>query len=248
MIYYDLETTGLDVLNDRIIEIYALKINGAEQTELHHFVNPGIHIPKEASDIHGYTDDFVKDKPLLKDLIEEIHKFFENETLIGYNVRKFDNIFLDVEFDRYGYDFKIDERKTIDVFELWTIMEPRNLAGALKRFCNETSDNLHSAKEDVNAASKVYTKMLEQFSLSGKSIDEMAAISLKEKNSLCFGKLKVSENKDIIFNFGKYNGKSVREIMQNDYDYLKWMVNKSNMESAVKYYIVREVNRIKNKQ
>lgn len=248
MIFYDLETTGIDVLKDRIIEIYALKINGSEKSELHHFVNPGIPIPKEASDIHGYTDEFVKDKPLLKEVAAEIYAFFEGEPLIGYNLKKFDNLILDVELERHGHDFKIDERKVIDVFELWIVMENRSLASALKRFCNETSENLHGAKEDVVVTSKVYAKMLEQFSLTDKSLDEMVEISTKDEDSLCFGKLKYNENRVLCFNFGKYTGTTITEIAKTDMNYLNWITKEANFESDVKYYIIRELKRIQNKK
>ena len=177
MIFYDLETTGIDVMKDRTIEIFALKVEGETKSELHLFVNPGIPIPKEASNIHGYTDEFVKDKPPLREVIKEIDSFFAGQDLIGYNNRKFDNLLLNVEFNRCGYDFKLDERKIIDVYEMWTTLEPRNLGGAYKRFCNETSGNLHSAKEDVKVVNKVYDKMLEGFTLQGKSFEEISNLS-----------------------------------------------------------------------
>lgn len=246
MIFYDIETTGLNVLQDRIIEIYALKINGNERTEMHHFINPGIHIPQEASDIHGYTDDFVRDKPLLIDVIHEISNFFENESLCGYNIKKYDNLIMDVEFSRYDYDFNLDARKVIDVYELWAIMEPRSLAGALKRFCNEESNNLHGAMEDVVVTNRVYNRMLEYFSLGDKPIDEIAALSTTNGNLLCNGKLKVSDDMHLIFNFGKYFDMSIQEVDQFDHDYLRWMINESNVDGSVKYYIDRELKRLNN--
>jgi len=245
MIYYDLETTGVDVLKDRIIEIYALKINGTEKTELHHFINPGIPIPKEASDIHGYTDEFVKDKPLLKDVIEDIANFFMNEPLLGYNNKKFDNLLLNVEFDRCGYDLKLESREVIDVFEMWAVLEPRSLGSALKRFCNETSENLHGAKEDVNVVSKVYDKMLEVFELKGKSVEEIAKTISPNEKSLCYGKLLLNDSGELIVNFGnKHPGKLVKQIQKEDPGFLDWIINKSDMDGSVKYYIYNELKKI----
>lgn len=245
MIIYDLETTGVDVIKDRIIEIYALKIEGETKSELHHFVNPGIPIPKEASDVHGYTDEFVKDKPMLKEVIAEIDSFFAGQNLVGYNNRKFDNLLLNVEFLRCGYDLKLEERKIIDVFEMWSVLEPRNLGGAYNRFCNESSENLHNAKEDVEVVNKVYEKMLKVFSLEGKSFEEISNTSHPDENSLCFGKLLIDDDGKLTFNFGKHSGKTIEEISTIDYDYLKWMVNESSTESSIKYYIITELKKLK---
>jgi len=246
LIFYDLETTGIDVMKDRIIEIYALKIEGGTESELHHFVNPGIPIPKQASDIHGYTDEFVKDKPLLKDVIADIDAFFSGQDLLGYNNRKFDNLLLNVEFNRFGLDFKLDERKILDVYEFWSKLEPRSLGGAYKRFCNEASENLHGAKEDVKVVSKVYDKMLEIFSLQEKTFEDLSTISSPDEKSLCFGKLLINDNGELVLNFGnKHPGKTIKQIQAADPAFLDWILNKSDMDSAVKYYIFNEVNRLK---
>lgn len=244
MIFYDLETTGTDVMKDRIIEIYALKINGNEQTELHHILNPGIPIPPEVSRIHGYTDDNVRDKPLLSAVINEIEEFFEGEDLIGYNNRKFDNLLLNVEFSRYGKDLKLDERKTLDIYELWTSIEPRNLGGAYKRFCNETSEDLHGAREDVIVLNRIYSKMLEVFELGGKTFEEVTALATPDERSLCFGKLLIDDDRKLKFNFGKHTGKTIEQVSAEDADYLRWMLEESNMDSAIKYYISAELKRI----
>lgn len=244
MIFYDLETTGTDVINDRIIEIYALKINGDEKSELHYILNPGIPIPPDASAVHGYTDDDVRDKPLLSDVINEIEEFFAGEDLIGYNNRKFDNLLLNVEFTRCGKDLRIDERKTLDIYEMWTTLEPRNLGGAYKRFCNETSENLHGAKEDVIVLNKIYSKMLEVFELGDKSFDEVITLAAPDERSLCFGKLLIDDDGKLTFNFGKHSGKTIEQVSTEDADYLRWMVEESNMDSAIKYYISAELTRI----
>ena len=233
-------------MSDRIIEIYALKIEGTTKSELHHFINPGIPIPKEASNIHGYTDEFVKDKPLLKDVIAEIDSFFTGQDLIGYNNCKFDNLLLNVEFNRCGYDLKLHERKILDVYEMWTTFEPRNLGGAYKRFCNETSENLHGAKEDVKVVNKVYDKMIELFSLKEKTFDEVSTLASPNEKSLCFGKLLINDKGELVVNFGaKHPGKTIQEIQNSDSSYLDWIINKSDMDSAIKYYIFNEVKKIK---
>lgn len=245
MIYYDLETTGTDVLNDRIIELYALKINGEVKSEIHYFVNPGIPIPKAASDVHGYTDEFVKDKPPLKDVIEEIYNFFENETLCGYNIKKFDNLLLDVEYDRCGRDLKLTEREVVDVFEMWSVLEPRTLGGALKRFCNESSDELHGAKEDVKVVSKVLDKMTELFDLKDKKLSEIVKPENQNEKSLCFGQLLRNDSGEMIINFGKkHPGKLLKQVQKEDPAFLDWVINKSEMSSSVKYYIHTELKNI----
>ena len=245
MIFCDLETTDIDVMKDRIIEIYALKIDGETKSELHHFVNPSIPIPKQATDIHGYTEVFVKDKPLLKDVITEIDKFFTEQDLVGYNNRKFDNLLLNVEFNRCGLDFKLDERKILDLYEMWGTFEPRNLGGAYKRFCNESSENLHGAKEDVIVTSKIYGKMIEVFTLKGKTFEEISTLSSPDENSLCFGKLLIDETGKLLFNFGKYSGQTIENIITTDSQYIKWIIEESSMDSAIKYYILAEYNKLK---
>lgn len=244
MIIYDLETTGIDVLRDRIIEIYAIKINGDERSELHYILNPQIPIPPGATAIHGYTDDAVRDKPLLSSVINEIEEFFAGEDLIGYNNRQFDNLLLNVEFARHGKDLRLEERKTLDIYELWTSLEPRNLGGAYKRFCNESSDNLHGAKEDVNVLNKIFPKILETFELGGKTFEELTEIASPDERSLCFGKLLIDEDKKLKFNFGKHTGKTIERVLTEDADYLRWMLEESNTNSAIKYYILVEITRI----
>ena len=224
MIYFDLETTGVNLLRDRIIEIYALKIEGENRNELHHFINPGIPIPPEATAIHGYTNDFVNDKPRMQDVIQEIDEFFEGQNLIGYNNRNFDNLLLSIEFTRCGHAFRLEERKIIDVYEMWSRLEPRNLAGAYKRFCDKTSDDLHGAKEDVKVVTEVYNKILEVFALQDKSFEEISNISCPDENSLCFGKLLKDGTGNLIFNFGKYMGQSVQQILAADPDYIRWII------------------------
>lgn len=248
MIFYDLETTGLNVLKDRIIELYALKNLDGVETELFYVLNPGIPIPPETSAIHGFTDEIVKDKPLLKDVIADVYNFFKDEDLIGYNIKRFDNLVLAAEFLRCKYDFELDKRKCLDVIELWYALEPRNLAGALKRFCNEKADGLHGAKVDVQVTSKVYKSMIELFVLKDKAFDEVIKTSCPDESKLCFGKLIRNEQGEIILNFGKrHYGKTIKEIYTNDVDYLRWLVKESDVQSDIKFYIINEVRKIKQK-
>lgn len=245
MIFYDLETTGVNILNDHIIEIYALKIEGETRTELHKFINPGIPIPLEASAIHGYTDEFVRDKPLLSDVIGEIDMFFAGQDIIGYNNRNFDNLIMAIEFIRCARDFKLDERKIIDVFEMWKKFEPRNLGGAYKRFCNENSEDLHGAREDVRVLNEVYLKMIENFELQEKSFEEISSMSSPDPNSFCFGKLIKNEAGYLTFNFGKYTGRTIHQVLATDPSYISWILDESNMDSAIKLYIIMERNRLR---
>jgi len=245
MIYYDLETTGVNVLKDRIIEIYALKIDGDTRSELHHFINPGIPIPPEASAVHGYTDDFVRDKPLLNDVIGEIDTFFTGQDIIGYNNRNFDNLIMALEFIRCSRDFKLDERKIIDVFEMWKKFEPRNLGGAYKRFCNKESEDLHCAREDIRVLNEIYPKMIEFFQLQEKSFEEIFNMSSPDPNSYCFGKLIKNGDGFLTFNFGKYSGQSIHQVLATDSRYIDWIIDESNMDSAIKLYIIMEKNRLR---
>jgi DNA polymerase III subunit epsilon len=243
MIYYDLETTGTNTDKDRIIEIYALKIDdNGKRDELHYIFNPGIPISEEAARINGFTNDYVKDKPFFEDAGDHIFNFFDNEILIGYNIRKFDNRILSEEFKRCGFNFDLNSRKFIDVYTLWNQLEPRTLQGAIKRFCNETTSDLHGAQKDVNATIRIFEKMKDLFGLNEMSIDELNKIENPDENSICSGKLLKAQNGELIFNFGKQKGKTVKSVSKKDLGYINWLLNEPNMDSEIKFHIAKELN------
>ena len=157
--FFDLETTGINISKDRIVEISILKIfpDGKEElkTEL---VNPGIPIPLETSLIHGIYDDDVKDAPLFKDLGKNIAKFLEGSDLGGFNILKFDVPVLVEEFLRADINFDISKRRLIDAQRIFHLMEKRNLSAAYKFYCDETLENAHSAEADTIATFKIFEK------------------------------------------------------------------------------------------
>lgn len=240
MIYYDLETTGVNVMTARIIEIYAY--NDLTKQELHLFLNPGISIPDEATAVHSYTNDFVKNKPSFKDKAEEIFNFFKGESISGYNNNNYDDIIMFIEFERAGYFFDFDKVISYDWFKIWQRMESRTLGGAYKRFCSKSSEDLHGAKEDVRVLREVKDEMIKMFFGDGS---QMLSGSDEEKE-LCYGQLVRTPADDLIINFGnKYKGYTVEHISKADINYLNWIVNESNMSGLLKFMIYKELIKIK---
>ena len=159
--FFDLETTGINITNDRIVEISILKVfpDGKEEI-LTSLVNPSIPIPLESSLIHGIYDDKVKDAPLFKDIAKSIFKFLEGCDLAGFNILKFDVPLLVEEFLRIGLNFDISKRKLIDAQKIFHLMEKRNLSAAYKFYCGTTLENAHSAEADTRATYEIFQKQI----------------------------------------------------------------------------------------
>ena len=164
IIFFDLETTGLVIGKDHIVELCYIRLepNGNERAETLRF-NPGIHIPKEASDVHGITDKDVKDCPVFKEKAEELAKVFEGCDLAGYNSNKFDVPMLAEEFAICGIDIHINEKKLIDVQNIFHKMEQRTLVAAYKFYCGKNLENAHSALADTRATLEVLEAQLDRY-------------------------------------------------------------------------------------
>ena len=234
--FFDLETTGINIAQDRIVEISILKVhpNGREEikTEL---VNPGKPIPTETSMIHGIYDEDVKDAPLFKDLGKTIAKFIEGCDLAGFNILKFDVPMLVEEFLRAGINFDISKRRLIDAQKIFHLMEKRNLSAAYKFYCNETLENAHSAEADTVATYEILKKQIERYDgqevidMKGNKLgvikNDMEAvhnITLQKMVDLA-GRMVFNDNGVEVFNFGKHKGKSVVEVLKREPMYYDWI-------------------------
>ncbi len=224
--FFDLETTGVDVSKDRIVEIAILKVNPNHSTESKTYrVNPTIPIPKEASKIHGITDEDVKDAPTFKQIAKEITKFLEGCDLAGYNSNQFDIPLLAEELLRADVDFSIKNRKFVDVQVIYHKMEQRTLSAAYKFYCKKELEGAHGAEADTLATYDVLRAQLDKYDSLTNDIEELSKISYHRKSADLAGRIVYNSKGEEIFNFGKHKGKTVEEVLEKEPSYFAWMLN-----------------------
>lgn len=222
--FIDLETTGINLSSDRIIEIAVIKIlpDGSSVSKIKR-INPGIPIPKESVDIHGITDEAVKDAPLFKEVANEFRQFLDNCDLAGYNSNRFDIPMLVEEFLRAGQHFDISERKLIDVQRIFHLMEKRNLEAAYQFYCNKDLEQAHNAEADARATYEVLEAQLSRYENLANDIDALAQFTAEE-DFIDLGRRFIRKNGEPFFNFGKYKGRSVKSILKEEPQYYDWMM------------------------
>jgi len=225
IIFFDLETTGINIANDRIVEIAYLKIdvNGNESSKTMR-VNPDMPIPPRSTEFHGITDEDVKESPKFNEVAKTVAKDFEGCDLAGYNSIKFDIPLLAEEFLRAGVDVDFKKRKFVDVQVIFMKMEQRTLGAALKFFCNKSLENAHSAEADTRATYEVLQSQLDRYSSLENDILKLAEFSAHTKNADFAGRIIYNEKDEEVFNFGKYKGKPVTEVLAQDPGYYGWMM------------------------
>lgn len=224
LVFFDTETTGVDVTNDRIIEISLLKLFPYGQEEIKTFrINPGIPIPAAATAIHGITDEDVKDKPSFAQLAPTLLEILKDSDLCGYNLLKFDFPLLRMEFSRNNIEFNTLGINLIDPLRIFTKNEPRDLTAALKFYCNEDLTDAHSAEADIIATKKILLAQIKKYDDVPGSVAELSAYSTEgqKSNADITGKLLYNEQNEIVFGFGKNKGKKITD----DQDYAKWMLS-----------------------
>ncbi len=248
--FFDLETTGLQIATDRIIEICVLKVMSDGSTEKYtQRLNPTIPISEESYSIHGISDEDVKDEPTFTDVANELNQFFGNSDLAGYNSNKFDIPLLIEEFLRADIEFEIKNRRFVDVQNIFHKMEPRTLKAAYKFYCNEPLINAHSAEADTIATYEILKSQLDVYenaeytSKDGKvskpvinDVQELHNFSYNLKNVDLIGHIVYNNKKVEVFNFGKHKSKSVEEIFQKEPSYYDWMM-KANFPLSTKKVI-----------
>jgi len=228
IVFFDLETTGLNISKDKIIEIAMLKIN-PDQSEQRYCkrLNPEIPIPKESTEIHGLTDADLKDCATFKELASEIKDFIGDADLAGYNSNKFDIPFLLEEFLALGIELPMENRKFIDVQTIFHKMEQRTLSAAFKFYCNKEIENAHSAEADVHATYEVLKAQLDKYSEIENDIDFLSDFSQNGKNKKVdfIGRLALNDNNEVMYNFGKHAGKTIKEVYAIEPGYHKWIID-----------------------
>ncbi len=240
--FIDLETTGVNISNDRIVEIAIIKIlpDGTKQVK-RKLINPLIPIPTGASDVHGITDEMVKDAPSFKQVANEIKQFMENCDMGGYNSNRFDVPMLIEEFLRAGVSFSVDGRKLVDVQKVFHMMEQRTLGAAYKFYCNKVLDGAHSAEVDATATWEVLEAQIERYPQIGDSVESIVKFT-GEDDIVDFARRFVKENGVEVFNFGKHKGKPVTQVLKEEPQYYDWMM-KGDFAMNTKQKLTEILNR-----
>ena len=236
--FFDLETTGTSISQDRIVEIAVVKLmpNG-DVLDKYTRVNPTIPIPAASTAIHGIRDEDVRDKPTFREIAKDYAKFMEGADLSGFNILKFDIPLLVEEFLRADVDFDYSRKRIIDSQRIYHLMEKRNLSAAYQFYCQKTLTDSHSAAADTRASMEVLLAQVARY--DGQTVsdamgnpigtmrndmDELHRLAASDQVDLA-GRMVRDEKGDVLFNFGKHKGKKVLTILKDEPSYYDWMMN-----------------------
>ncbi|MBS1598653.1 MAG: 3'-5' exoribonuclease [Bacteroidetes bacterium] len=220
----DLETTGTNLSTDRIVEIAIIRVLPDGSTSVKHkLINPEISIPKSSSDIHGITNEQVKDAQTFKQAANELKQFLDNCDLAGYNSNRFDIPLLVEEFLRVGMEFDTKGRKLLDVQRIFHMMEQRTLSAAYRFYCNKNLEGAHGAHADAAATWEVLEAQLVKYPQLGTNVESILKVT-GEDEIVDFARRFTMENGIEVFNFGKHKGRSVAEVLKMEPQYYDWMM------------------------
>jgi DNA polymerase-3 subunit epsilon len=226
LVIFDLETTGMNINRDRIVEICLLKIYPDDREEIRtYLVNPGVPIPPEVTEIHGIKDEDVKDKPGFKEISNELNNFLKDCDFGGFNSNKFDFPMLVEEFYRAGIEFDIEKRKFIDAQRIYHFKEPRNLKAAYRFYCEKELENAHSAEADTIATWAVLKAQLQKYDDIPDDIEGLHRMSGQNNLADLAGRFIYNPDGEVLFNFGKHKGKKVKDILKAEPGYYNWMMD-----------------------
>jgi len=222
--FIDLETTGVNLATDRIIEIAIVKVlPDGKRSIKRKLINPQIPIPKQSSDLHGITNEMVKDAPAFKEVAQELKQMLDGCDIAGYNSNRFDIPMLVEEFLRAEVDFDMRGRRLVDVQNIFHRMEQRTLSAAYKFYCNKVLDGAHSAEIDATATHEILIAQLERYPDLGTSVESVLKL-IGEEPIVDFARRFILENGVEVFNFGKYKGRAVAEVLKMEPQYYDWMM------------------------
>ena len=244
---FDLETTGLDISKDRIVQIAIVKINpSGNKEELNLIINPQMTISDENAAIHGITNDMVKDAETFKEAAIKIMEFIGDSDLAGYNSNKFDIPVLAEEFLRAEIEFDLSSKKCIDVQNIFHKMEQRTLIAAYKFYCSKELKNAHNAMADTIATWEVLESQLEKYKDLEPNAQFLSEFSRNSAHqTLDFaGRLAVNNEGEAIYNFGKHKGKTIKNVSVLEPGYYGWMLE-ANFPRYTKKILMREMGKIK---
>lgn len=244
---FDLETTGINITSDKIVEIAIIKLfPDGSQTQFLKRVNPEKEIPAEVTAIIGITNADVENEPTFPEIAQEVLDFIGDADLGGYNSNKFDIPVLAEELMRAGADFDLSTRNFVDVQNIFHKMEQRTLSAAYQFYCQKTLENAHSALYDAQATLDVLKAQLERYPDLSKDIPSLADFSKGGNFDLLdfAGRIAKNEKGEAIYNFGKHKGKTIREVMRSEPGYYGWMLD-ADFPLYTKQVLRKEMERIK---
>ncbi len=226
IVFFDLETTGVNVAKDRIVEISILKVfpNGNKESKTW-LVNPEIEIPKEASDIHGITNEKVLFEPTFKELAPQVSEMIKGCDLAGFNSARFDIPLLAEEMLRAGVDFDMKSRASVDVQVIFHKKEQRTLSAAYQFYCDKVLEDAHSAAADTNATYEILKAQLDKYEDLENDVRFLEGYSTHKKRCDLAGFIMYNENNEEIFTFGKYKNQRVIDVLEKDAGYFSWIQN-----------------------
>ena len=249
IVFFDLETTGLSLASDKIVELCFIKIQvNGERTTLCKKLNPGIPIPLEVSLLHGIYDADVKDAPRFHEIAKNLRQFIEGCDMAGFNILKFDLPMLAEEFLRANEDFSLDNRCFVDAQKIFHLMEPRNLSAAYKFYCGKTLENAHSAEADTIATLEVLLSQIDKYDGVEIKDDKGGMYVPVQDNVTALHKLSMSKNVDFagrfvynekgeeLVNFGKHKDKPITWVLKYEPQYYDWFMKSDfTLESKRKF-------------
>ncbi|MBO4731088.1 MAG: 3'-5' exonuclease [Bacteroidaceae bacterium] len=236
LVIFDLETTGVSITQDRIVEISYIRVepNGNEESKTLR-INPGIPIPEEASKVHGIFDEDVKDCPSFKDVAQTLANTFKGCDFAGYNSNHFDLPLLAEEMIRANVVFDLSNARFVDVQTIFHKMEQRTLVAAYKFYCHKDLEGAHAAANDTQATYEVLQAQLDHYGDELKNdVGWLAEFSRNNRNADLAGRLVYDDQNEIVFNFGKYKGQRVMDVLQKDLGYFGWIMQGDFAESTKK--------------
>lgn len=220
----DLETTGINLSTDRIVEIAIVKIlTDGKKIVKRKLINPEIPISEVSRDMHGITNEMLKDAPTFRQVANEIKQFLDNCDLAGYNSNRFDIPLLAEEFLRVGLEFDFSNRQLVDVQKIFHMMEQRTLSAAYKFYCNKNLEGAHGAEADASATWEILEAQLTKYPQLGSSVETIITC-IGDDCIVDFARRMVMENGVEIFNFGKHKGRIVAEVLKAEPQYYDWMM------------------------
>ena len=224
--FFDIESTGIVPQRDRIVEIAVLKVqpDGSQRSTVRR-LNPGIPIPAGATAVHGITDADVADCPGFADIAEKLFNYLSDCDFAGYNIVGFDLPMLAAEFKRAGYDFNPDERKVVDVYNIFCRLCPRTLTAAYKLFCGKDLEGAHGAAADTAATFEVLLGQLQHHPELPGGFDELAAFCEQvDPDAVDKGRRFRWCGDEVVLNFGKHAGRTLKDLAENDPGFLRWII------------------------
>lgn len=225
IVFFDLETTGTNITSDRIVEISVIKVypDGREETRTRR-INPEMHIPEEASEIHKIYDKDVANEPRFKEIAKSLADFFTGCDIAGFNSNRFDIPMLDQEFQRVGIKFDFTRPRFVDVQTIYHKREPRTLSAAYRYYCGGDLEAAHSANADTRATLEVLKAQLDMYSDLPNDIEQLSDYSSQSRNVDLMGRLVYDDKRRPVINFGKYKGRLAEEVLKRDPGYYSWVM------------------------